>query len=188
MEASRNGHELVSVSLRPTLFGRNITLDLERGYLTMFKQILAGLEASTADVVYLCEHDVLYHPSHFEFTPPRRDIFYYNQNRWMVDAESGKALHHLANSTSGLCAYRDLLLEHYRKRVELVEAAGKYSRRMGFEPGTHNRAERVDNYKAETWMAECPNIDLRHTQNLTPSRWSKEQFRNQKYTLSLIHI
>lgn len=182
LDASRNGHELVSVSLKPTLFGNNITLDAERGYLTMFKQILAGLEASTADVVYLCEHDVLYHPSHFEFTPPRRDIFYYNQNRWMVDAETGKALFHYASSTSGLCAYRELLLEHYRKRVALVEQAGKYSYRMGFEPGTHNRAERVDDYKAETWLSEEPNIDLRHTQNLTPSRWRKDQFRNQKYT------
>jgi ribosomal protein L37E len=176
-----NGHDLVSVSLKPVDFGRNVTIDAERGYLTMFRQILAGLKASTADVVFLVEHDMLYHPSHFDFIPPRRDTFYYNQNRWMVDATTGKALFHYANSTSGLCAYRELLLKHYRKRVKLVRRNG-FSRRMGFEPGTHRREERVDDYWHDTWMSEQPNIDIRHKHNLTPSRWRKDQFRNQKYT------
>ena len=177
----RNGHELVSVSLQPLDFGDNIVLDAERGVETMFRQILAGLEAMTCDVVFFVEHDVLYHPSHFDFTPPRRDCFYYNQNVWKVDAKTGRALFHYVNQTSGLCAYRELLLEHYRKRVKLVEERG-FSRRMGFEPGTHNRAERVDDYKAERWMSEQPNIDIRHRHNLTPSRWRRDQFRNQKYT------
>jgi len=181
LENSRNGHELISVSLQPLEFGDNIVLNLERGYLTMFRQILAGLKAATADVVFLVEHDMLYHPSHFDFIPPQRDVFYYNQNRWMVDAKTGKALFYYANSTSGLCGYRELLIEHYRKRVKLVRKNG-FSRRMGFEPGTHGRAERVDDYGHDTWMAECPNIDVRHRHNLTQSRWRKDQFRNQKYT------
>jgi hypothetical protein len=100
---------------------------------------------------------------------------------WKVDAESGKALFHYSNHTSQLCAYRSLLLEHYRKRVELVEQHG-FSRRMGFEPGTHGRPERVDDYKCDTWMSSQPNIDIRHSKNLTPSRWRKEQFRNKRYT------
>ena len=53
---------------------------------------------------------------------------------------------------------------------------------MGFEPGTHGGAERVDDYKAEGFMSVCPNIDIRHGQNLTPSRWKKEQFRDPRYT------
>jgi hypothetical protein len=182
LQLSRNGHEIISVSLEPTLFGNNITLDAKRGIPTMFKQILAGLEASTADVIFLVEHDVLYHPSHFDFVPPKRDTFYYNQNRWMVNAETGHALFHYASSTSGLCAYRELLVEHYRKRVAMVESAGHFTYKMGFEPGTHNRAERVDDSKSDTWLSEYPNIDLRHGQNLTPSRWRKDQFRSQRYT------
>jgi hypothetical protein len=31
-------------------------------------------------------------------------------------------------------------------------------------------------------MSPVPNIDLRHGQNLTQTRWKKEQFRNQKFT------
>lgn len=178
---SVNGYGIVSVSLQPIDFHHNIHLDMERGYLTMFRQILAGLEASDADVIFFCEHDVLYHPSHFDFLPPRPDMFYYNENVWKVDFETGKALFYYVRQTSGLCAYRELLLEHYRRRVQLVEENG-FTRRMGFEPGTHNRKERVDDYKSEAWMSAHPNIDIRHGQNLTPSRWRKDQFRNQKYT------
>lgn len=174
-----NGHRVVSVSLQPMDYGDNIVLALERGYLTMFKQILAGLEALDCDVVFLCEHDVLYHPSHFKFVPARSDIYYYNTNVWKVRASDGHALYYDCKQTSGLCADRELLVQHYRERVRRVEAEG-YNRRMGFEPGTHSRAERIDDHKSETWRSEYPNIDIRHGLNLTPSRWKPEQFRDQR--------
>jgi hypothetical protein len=158
-------------------YGRNLTLALERGVLTMFKQILAGLEACRADVVFLVEHDMLYHPSHFEFRPERKDAFYYNENTWKVDAADGKALHYICKQTSGLCARRELLVEHYKKRVERVAAEG-YNRNMGFEPGCHRPPRGVDDHPALSWMSAVPNIDIRHGANLTPSRWSQEQFRN----------
>ena len=180
IERSCNGLPIVSVSLKSVEFGESITLQLERGILTMFKQILAGLEASTADIVFLAEHDILYHPSHFRFSPMRPDVFYYNENTWKVDVETGRALFYYAKQTSGLCAYRSLLLEHYRKRVERVEREG-FTRRMGFEPGTHSHPRGVDNYKAERWMSEFPNIDIRHKHNLTQSRWRQDQFRSQKF-------
>ncbi len=145
----------------------------------MFKQILIGLELSDAEIIFFCEHDVLYHPSHFDFVPPQNDVFYYNENVWKVDANDGKALFYHTTQTSGLCAYRNLLLEHYRKRVDRVEEHG-FSRKMGFEPGTHGRPERVDDYKAESWMASLPNVDIRHENNLTPSRWRQDQFRNRR--------
>jgi len=174
---------VVSVSLEPIEFGMNIHLPLERGHLAMFKQILAGLEASTADVIFFCEHDVLYHPSHFDFIPPKKDAFYYNLNVWKVRVEDGHALKvDDCKQTSGLCAWRELLLEHYRKRVERVEREG-YKRSMGFEPGTHSPPVGIDNYKAESWMSKYPNIDIRHDKNLTANRWSKDLFRNQKYTI-----
>jgi len=174
---------IISVSLQPIDFGTNIHLPLERGYLTMFKQILAGLEASTADVIFFCEHDILYHPSHFDFVPPRKDAFYYNLNVWKVRAGDGHALRvDDCKQTSGLCAWRELLLEHYRKRVERVERDG-FDRNMGFEPGTHNPPRGIDNYGAESYVSRYPNIDIRHDRNLTPNRWNRDQFRNQRYTI-----
>ena len=190
-----NGHPIVSVTLEPLEFGdiRVVLARRTRGILSMFLQILAGLELSTADVVFLCEHDVLYHPSHFDFVPEDDTTYYYNENVWKVRADDGQALFYRTKQTSGLCAYRDLLVEHYRKRVAKVEqnaldlaARGEpvrrdgYSRHMGFEPGCHSEPRGVDNYPAATWMAAHPNVDIRHGQNLTPSRFSRDQFRNQR--------
>lgn len=186
---------VVSVSLKhPIKFGKNIFMDLERGYLTMAKQILAGLEASDADVIFFCEHDVLYHPSHFDFVPPQKDKYYYNSNVWRVRASDGHALYcDDLQQLSGLVAWKDTLIEHYKKRVDKLEYAynqsetdefdfNKYVREMGFEPGTHNREQRIDDLKSENYKSKFPNLDIRHDSNLTPSRWSKDQFRNDKYT------
>ncbi|KKK79972.1 hypothetical protein LCGC14_2828140, partial [marine sediment metagenome] len=144
-----------------------------------FKQILAGLEASNSDVIFFCEHDVLYHPSHFNFTPPEKEKIYYNTNTWKLNWETKHAIHYDCKQTSGLCAYRDVLIEHYTERVRRVEADG-HSNRIGYEPASHNRAERIDDLKSDVWKSPVPNIDIRHDNNLTPSRWHKDQFRSQK--------
>jgi glycosyltransferase involved in cell wall biosynthesis len=151
----------------------------ERGYLSMFRQILAGLEALDTDYAFLVEHDCLYHPSHFDFVPPRDDVYYYNLNVWKVNAETGHAVTYETKQTSGLCANRHLLLEHYRKRVKRVEQEG-FSRKMGFEPGSHNRPERVDDIGSDVWRSASPNLDIRHGHNLTESRWSPSEFRSQR--------
>lgn len=177
LQNSLNGHKLVSVSLKPLDFGTNITFPGERGLLTMFRQILAGLEALTTDVVFLCEHDVLYHPSHFEFTPPKKDVYYYNENTYKVDEKTGQAVFYYTKQVSGLCAYRELLVQHYKARIAKCEAEG-FTRAMGFEPGCHRPPRGVDSYKAERWMSQSPNVDIRHRQNLTESRWNPSEFRN----------
>lgn len=179
---------IVSVSLKPIQFGTNIHLDLERGYLTMAKQILAGLEVSNAEVIFFCEHDVLYHPTHFDFIPTDRNKIYYNANVWRVRTSDGLSIKvDDCRQLSGLVAYRDVLITHYRKRIELLENYGgnnfnKFVREMGFEPGTHHREKRVDDLKSEKWDSIEPNIDIRHDTNLTSSRWSPDQFRNKRYT------
>lgn len=171
---------IVSVSLKPLDFGQNIVLPLERGYLTMFKQILAGLEKMTTDIVFFCEHDVLYHPSHFDFTPTDRNTFYYNINVWKVRIEDGHSLWvDRCVQTSGLCGFREELIRHYRERIEIVERDG-FNRNMGFEPATHRRIPWKNEFKCATWMAEAPNVDIRHDTNLTPNRWSQEQFRDKR--------
>ena len=184
-----NGFPITSVSLKKIDFGKNIVLPLERGVLTMFKEILHGLEHLDADVAFLCEHDVLYHPTHFHFTPPKADVFYYNEHTYKVDSASGQAVFYYTKQTSGLCAYRNLLVEHYTKRIAKCEQNERdlkaqglpvknngFSRHMGFEPGCHRPPRGVDEYKAERWMSEFPNVDIRHTSNLT--RWSEDQFRD----------
>jgi hypothetical protein len=156
---------------------------LAPGYPAMFKQIVAALEHSTADIIFFCEHDVLYHPTHFDFTPPDRNTFYYNQNVWYLRTTDGHALHYDVNQLSGLCAYRSALLTHFRERLEKVEKEG-FSRDMGFEPMTHGRIQWKNTFRLGSWKSKYPNIDIRHPGNLTGQRWEKSQFRNQKLLIN----
>ena len=175
--------QIVSVTQFPVDFGENIVVDFKSSILSMFKQILIGLETIKADVVYLIEHDVLYHPSHFGFTPPhdRGDVFYYNQNVWKLNSKDGQALFYYTKKTSQLCAWRDSLLAHYRNRVKQVEEQG-FKRSMGFEPGTHKPPRGFDDFKSDVYMSKHPNIDIRHGDNLTANRFKKEQFRSKNAT------
>lgn len=172
---------IISVSLCPIDFGTNIVLNEERGPLAMFKQILAGIEESRDDIIFLAEHDVLYYPDYWDFVPERDDTFYYNQNLWKVDCTGRELpLFYYSNHTSQLCGARSLMLDHYKRRVGWVEVNG-YSNKLGYEPGTHGRVPELKG-RHDTWLAPCPNIDLRHSTNLSRTRWSKSEFRNQKFT------
>lgn len=158
--------QIVTASLKPLDFGdKQIVLPLERGHLTMFKQILAALEASTADIIFHCEHDVLYHPSHFEFRPSEVK-FYYNQNWWKV-RKDGLAVHWDADQVSGLCAPRQLLLDFYRHRV------------ASFDKDNFDRKyEPMSGTGSEAWKAEYPDVDIRHNSNWTLDKWSLDDFRS----------
>lgn len=183
------GLPMVSASLKKMdNMGFNIRIKRERGWITMNMQILEALRASKAKYVFFCEHDMLYHPSHFDFTPPRDDVFYYNTNVWKVRAEDGHAVRvDDCRQLSGLVCNRELAIKHYEKRLEMLETykgdnLNKYVRKIGFEPGTHSRAERVDDYTSDTYESKLPNVDIRHGGNSTANRWSPDQFRNKKYT------
>ena len=119
-----------------------------------------------AKVIFLTEHDVLYDPAHFEFTPPKKDVFYYNVNTWVVNEKTKKGKFHNQKQTAGLCAYRKLLVKHYRKREAMLQK--DRFRYMTFEPGL---AKNIDNNQAESWMTGNPNIDIRHANNLTSGRF-----------------
>lgn len=166
------GLPIVSATLEPLDFGKNVVVDGKRGYLTMFKQILAALEASDADVIFHCEHDNLMHPSHFEFTPPREDTFYYDLNWWKIRSD-GFAVHWDAEQVSGLCAYRKTLIGHYRKRIE------------SFDPDNFDRKfEPMSGEGAVDWVAPYPSLDIRHNRNLTYNKWGIEHFRKKETALN----
>lgn len=188
---SKGSRRLVSVTLKPMDFGENFSFKWQRGYITMARQILYGLKELKTDVVFFLEHDVLYHPTHFDFVPPKKDVFYYNTNVWRMRLDDGHAIRtDDCKQLSGLCVYRETAIEHFEKRVKVFEEMfvkdpdnfTSYVRKVGFEPGTHNRKERIDDFKADSWESKYPNVDIRHNTNLTESRWSPDQFRNEKFT------
>lgn len=183
---AKSGLPITSVSLKPMDFGKNIVVNLEPCVLSMFKQILIALENSQEDYVFFCEHDVLYHTSHFQFSPPQDDTFYYNTNVWKCHPRKNYCMtyDHL-RSISGICVNRKLAVDHYRKRMEYIYNQGfdkipgrnpKWARKMGYEPGK----KFIDNFsedRIEEWKAEWPNIDVHHQNNITPLKMSLEDFK-----------
>lgn len=155
------------------------------GALSMFHQILDCLERSNKKYVFFCEHDVLYHPSHFDFTPPRDDTFYYNTNVWRWDYYSKRVItyDHLS-SVSGLCVNRELAKEFYTKRLKMIYERGfdklptfgnpTWAREMGYEPGKKNRYG--EKALKEEWRSEHPNIDVRHTRSMTVPKMDYKSF------------
>lgn len=171
--------DIVSASLKKMDFGvKNVRFpSLKRGYYALFKQVLGALENSKADIIFFTEHDVLYDPSHFDFVPPKKDVFYYNQNVWYL-RQDGHAMHYDVNQLSGLCVWRDTAIIHFRERLARIEQEG-FSRTMGFEPFTHGRVKWINEFTYDTWKSEKPNIDIRFGVNSTGMRWRKEEYRNQ---------
>lgn len=169
--------EIITVGLNePVPFGEKLWLRGERGVMAMHRQIFSGLLQASGDTVFLAEHDIFYHPSHFAFVPLRSDTFYYNVNVVHVRWPDGYAVAwDDCQQVSGLCASRELLLDYYRQKIAQLEREG-FNRH--YEPGLK---QSVGGQKVENWRSEQPNLDIRHGGNLTKSKWSVADFRNQQY-------
>jgi hypothetical protein len=181
---------ITAVSIGPIDFGdKNITLEGRvRSYPTMCLQILTALENSEADYVFFCEHDVLYHPSHFDFTPERDDIYYYNVNnyRWEYPIDRAITYDGLC-SLSMLCVNRQTAINHYRLRMKHIERMGidayrsrepRWARKWGYEPGTKKRRRGgMTDEDCIFRRSEFPCVDVRHGRTFTRSKTHLHEFR-----------
>ena len=183
-----SGLPIVSVSLKPIDFGHNIVLEGRvRSYPTMVDQITMGLEEIEADQVFFCEHDVLYHPSHFEFTIPTDTIYYYNDFIWRWSYHTDLAItYERLMSLSTLTASHELLYNHFKLRQKLVRdwewdetrsREPRWARRMGYEPGIKKmRRGGITDEDYVAWQTPVPNIDIRHGATFTRSKCSLADF------------
>lgn len=178
---------IVSVSLKPLNFGTNIVLNLRPGYITMIKQIEKALETSDADYVFFCEHDVLYPLSHFDFTPQKDNIFFYNANVWRWKYPDNLAItYDRLISLSSLCVNRKFALDHYNKRLSKIELMNlesdtrrepAWARKWGYEPGTKKigRGGFSDD-DFQTWSSHDPIVDIRHGKTFSQSKVTLDSF------------
>jgi hypothetical protein len=148
---------IISVSLKPMDFGKNIVLESKPSPDTMLKQIIKGLEECDK-FVFMCEHDVLYNPSHFIKHDGKK--FYFNTNVWKLKWGTEHCVWtDDLQQLSGMSGKRDVLLEYFKSKKEF---------NRHYEP----------KYNTENYKSEFPIIDIRHDKNLTKSKWSPEDFRN----------
>lgn len=170
---------IYSISKKPIDFGINTVVDFPNGLLSMYKQIQIGLEQCQTDYIFLIEHDLLYHPTHFdvsaiEFKP---NHFYYNRNQWHVKAPEGNTVTYLHNDTSMLVAPRDLLLAHIKRAVEVN--TDRFHSSYGISPPRGIPPEEQKGKHYGTYFSKFPTVDIRHPNTLTRVRMTKDQFRSE---------
>jgi len=182
-----SGLPITSTSIDgPCNLGVNIRIPGERGYPTYIKQILTALTYSTDDYVFFCENDVLYPKSHFDFIPPRDDVYYYNENvwRWLYGSPTAVTYDRLI-CLSGLCVNRQLALINYQMRMKktnenldkFVTREPSIARTWGYEPGTKKiKRGGLTNDDYETWRSELPIIDIRHKGTFSPPKVTLDGF------------
>lgn len=186
-----SGLPIVSTSLKPIDFGENYVLEGRfRSYPTMVDQIVLALEKLTTDYVFFNEHDVCYNFTHYDFTPTKDDVFYYNSNvwRWRYGGDDIAIRYEGMLPLSCMCCNREFALAHYRQRQEKIKEWGlddirsrepRKSRVWGYEPGRKKRRRGgFSNDESEVWHSELPNVDIRHGRTFSSPKITIESFKN----------
>ena len=141
---------IISVSWKPIDLGLNVVVPYRvRADETIFKQIVVGAENTDADIIFLAEHDVLYHPSHFEFTAPRDNTLYFNENKWRWANHKAvfRRLQGKAYGRSQMTGYRKLIINNYTGNPCVLR---------------------------KKFISVCPNVDIRHKDNFTNPKLFKK--------------
>ena len=110
-------------------------------------------------------------PSHFAFTPPNVNEIYYNMNRWSLNAETGEAIFYYSWSNGHIVAYRKTLLKWLTDFLAMIDKVGYSHQTMGHAIGKR-RYEGVQHFHIRTFKSEHPNLDIRHSSNLSTSRFN----------------
>jgi len=110
-------YPLISISRKPTDFGKNLIDAGEISASNIYKIILRGAKEAETEYVAIAEDDTLYPKEHFNFYRPDKDTFAYNQNRlslftWGVPTYSWR--NRKTNAT--LIAPRGLMIEALEER------------------------------------------------------------------------
>ena len=154
---------IISVSQKPLNFGKNICVGMkERSNRSIYEQILAGLEAAEpGSVIYLCEHDIAYSPSHFAHVPEMKDRLDYNQNRYYWAPGQSEYLPARGQwALSQLIAYREFLIEKVKESLAVEQPTSEMYR-----------------CRTHKFESERPNVDIRHGMNFSrDGRWKKEYY------------
>lgn len=156
---------IVSVSQKPIDLGENICLgEMGRSWLSLHKQLLAGLQAVKTKYVAIAEHDCLYSTEHLTWTPPTDDTFYYNDNMWLLqwkgnhpEFEGMYSFWPGRYALSQLVSNRDLHLKSVEKRINIIDSDRGFEKqvlRLG-EVGTTKLRGTLDALQSRAASGSC---------------------------------
>lgn len=153
-------YPLISVSQKPISFGKNITVDLPRHHLSIYRQALAGAKAATTKYIALVEDDILYSPAHFKHRPApgvfAYNIGYWGLYTWASDIFSWKGRRNL----SQLICERGLFIEAMEERFSKYPDGTNLS--IWAEPGKYESQLGVTVRQTEEFFSNPPNIMFAH--------------------------
>lgn len=164
---------IISVTQIPMDFGRNICIgSIGRSRISMTKQVLLGLDNIKASIVFIVEHDVLYPPSHFEFTPVDSNTLYFNQNMWRVRAKDGANFKSEYNgAVSQLVGLKRCLKKRFLERLDFFTTGKPLLGLQGFNWYKYEPPGGMSSWcKFGSWLSLTPTLDIRHGGNLTGNR------------------
>lgn len=198
---------IISASQGPCDVGKNVNLgDIGRSGLSMYKQIIAGLDLIDTKYVAIAEHDCIYSPEHFAFRPPDDDYYWYNTNCWLMQYQNPAHPEYdgMFSIFKGRKVQSQLICDAQRLREVTEFQIGivstpewnkvRYNNPIG-EPGTllYERAMKItqkvksirsvvkeflNGCQAKTFHTKIPNIDIRHGTNFTGQRRGKNRTFN----------
>ena len=199
------GKRIVSVSHKPIDLGDNICLgEIGRSWISLYKGILAGIEATTTPYIAIAEHDCLYTPEHFNFKIPNDKIFWYNVNVWLAqwggnhpELNGMYSYYPKRHVLSQLMCRGEMLKQSTEEVLNLLDMGLKVERGMKWygEPGLVSAAYRafveaksgrssqlqkylkdyVTKYESQFFETKMPNLDIRHSTNFTGPKRGKQR-------------
>jgi hypothetical protein len=175
--ASAGSIPIISVMKRPrseysrTFAAENLLTEFKsNGWSSILHQMRLGLtmigHSTTDSVVYLAEHDVLYHSSYFEHVPEAQNVLLKNRQLYFLNRVGfmGPYNHYIHSQTIGWASLLDYCLQ------EDVPGDLKFKSKNG--------------YVLRLYDSEVPSIDVRHSFNYTGYREPKDPCQ---YKYSLPH-
>jgi len=205
LEREAGDNPIISVSQVPIELGKNICIgEIGRSWISLYKQLLAGVEAAETKYVVCAEHDCLYSNEHLSWVPPTDEKFYYNHNFWLLwlgdrHPELKGMYSYWPNRfcLSQLICSRDLLKTSLLERLSLLENGYQMVKglagagepgvadciaigRLEASSGRPTQLQRyfkgcLTEYESESFMTKTPNVDIRHNSNFTGPKRGKQR-------------
>lgn len=200
---------IISVSHKPVDLGKNICIgEQKRCWLTLYRQLLAGLDAADTEWVHIAEHDCLYTDEHFAFIPSDPDAFWYNENvllvQWSDHLPELRGMYSRWGTRrlalSQLVCRRELLIASTEAKLAVLdEGSVRHIKHIG-EPGiSHIRSaakwaasgrpvylkqflqDQLEGEKYRTFETRIPNLDIRHNGNFTGPKRGRQRTWDHPY-------